>query len=150
MKAVQFLSLTGLAMLVLLGTSTLHAQEKEASEVFFIVEEMPVFKKGGLETFRNWVQKQVKYPEKAVKEGITGTVYANFVIDPEGKVGSINIVRSPNQILSDEAIRVLKTSPDWTPGKQRGQKVAVSCVIPIKFALNKDDKVEKKEIKDQR
>jgi len=111
---------------------------EEDAEVFFVVEEMPTFQGGNLEDFRNWVQKNVKYPDIAKVNGISGTVYANFTIDKAGKVENINIVRGVDPSLDDAVINVLKSAPAWVPGKQRGQNVKVAMAIPIKFMLDKD------------
>ncbi|MEA1875666.1 MAG: M56 family metallopeptidase [Bacteroidota bacterium] len=104
--------------------------------LIFIVEDMPIFDGKGVEHFKKWVQSQVKYPEEAKKKKISGTVYANFVINEEGKVESIKIVRGAHELLDKEVIRVIKLSPVWIPGKQRGKNVKVSMAIPVKFQLN--------------
>ncbi len=103
--------------------------------VFFIVEDMPTFDGKGLDHFRKWVQSQIKYPAKALKKNISGTVYSSFIINEEGKVESIKIVRGVHKLLDNEAIRVLKSAPAWIPGKQRGKSVSVSMAIPIHFKL---------------
>ena len=105
-------------------------------EVFYIVEEMPEFDGGGLEEFRNWVQNNIKYPEIAAQNGISGTVYISFIIDKEGKVSSPKIVRGVDPSLDNEVKRVLSSAPDWTPGAQRGKNVNVQMAIPVKFLLD--------------
>ncbi len=106
-------------------------------QVFLIVEDMPTFQGGTVENFRNWVQKNVKYPAEAKAKKISGTEYVSFVVDTMGKVSNITIVRSSSPILDEEVIRVMKSAPDWNPGKQRGQPVNVSFSIPVKFMLDK-------------
>ncbi len=104
-------------------------------EVFFIVENMPEFVGGGLEEFSNWVNQNVKYPQIAIQNGISGTVYVDFVIDKTGSVSSVKIAKGVDPSLDNEVTRVLKTSPAWTPGKQRGKLVNVKMSIPVKFML---------------
>lgn len=110
-------------------------EEKEEAEIFFIVEDMPSFKGEGLNGFRNWVMKNLNYPDIAAENGISGTVYVMFVVEPSGMVNKVTIMRSVDPSLDKEAIRVVKTSPKWTAGKQRGKPVRVAFTFPIKFML---------------
>lgn len=110
-------------------------EEVEEAEIFYIVEDMPSFKGGGLEGFRAWVMKNLEYPEIAAENGISGTVYVQFVVEPSGNVNKVTIMRGVDPALDKEAIRVVKTSPKWTPGKQRGEPVRVAFTFPIKFVL---------------
>lgn len=145
MKAMSLLSLTAILVAFSLAPPTVKAQEKK-KDVFVEVEDMPKFKDGGIETFRNWVLTQVKYPEEALKNNISGKVFTQFVVNKKGKVEHIKVIKSPNDLLSNEVIRVVKTSPDWTPGKQSGKAVDVSMTIPVIFKLDgKDKATEKKE-----
>jgi len=106
-----------------------------AGEVFFIVEEMPTFMGQELNGFRNWVLKQLVYPEAAAKKGIEGTVYVQFIVEPNGLVNKATIMRGVDPLLDAEALRVVKASPQWKPGKQRGKEVNVAFTFPIKFVL---------------
>lgn len=108
-------------------------EEEEDSKTFLVVEEMPEFKGGNLYTFRDWVQSNVKYPQIAMENSITGTVYVSFVVDRKGQVGNINIVRSVDPSLDEAVVNVLKSAPDWKPGMQKGKAVRVSFSIPVKF-----------------
>ena len=110
-------------------------EEQEEAEIFFIVEDMPSFKGKGLNGFRNWVMKNLQYPEIAAENGISGTVYVQFVVEPTGMVNKVTIMRSVDPSLDKEAIRVVKTSPKWVAGKQRGKSVRVAFTFPIKFVL---------------
>ncbi|MBE9510475.1 MAG: energy transducer TonB [Bacteroidetes bacterium] len=110
-------------------------EEEEEAEIFYIVEDMPSFKGKGLDGFRNWVMKNLQYPEIAAENGISGTVYVQFVVEPSGMVNKVIILRSVDPSLDKEAIRVVKTSPKWTAGKQRGKPVRVAFTFPIKFVL---------------
>lgn len=99
------------------------------------VEKMPIFEGGDLKTFRDWVQKNVEYPEEAQKAGIQGTVTVSFVVSKEGKVTSVEVLSSPDKLLSDSAVKVVASSPKWTPGVQSGDPHAVKMTIPVQFIL---------------
>lgn len=107
----------------------------EEDQPFLKVEEMPSFMGGDLMTFRNWVQSKVKYPQIAQENNISGRVLLMFVIERDGSLTNIQVLQTPDSSLSDEAIRVLKTSPKWKPGKQRNQTVRVKYTLPIDFRI---------------
>lgn len=106
-------------------------------EVFLMVDEMPQFMGGDLTTFRNWVMQNVRYPEEAMNKGIEGMVLVRFCVDKDGyiKEDMTGIIKSPDRLLSDEVLRVLNSSPQWVPGKQKGKNVIVQFVLPVNFKL---------------
>ena len=104
-------------------------------EIFVTAEEMPTFQGGDLSKFRNWVQGKVRYPQIAQENNISGRVLLMFVIERDGSLTNIQVLQTPDSSLSDEAIRILKTSPKWTPGKQRNQSVRVKYTLPIDFRI---------------
>ena len=110
-------------------------EEVEEEQIFFKVETMPSFMGGDIGTFRNWVQSKVKYPQLAQENNISGRVLLMFVVEKDGSLTNIQVLQTPDSSLSDEAIRVLKTSPKWTPGKQRNQSVRVKYTLPIDFRI---------------
>ena len=79
----------------------------------------------------------VKYPEAAVREGVQGRVMVDFIIDKEGKVTDVRVVRSVDPELDAEAVRVISASPKWKPGKLKGNKVRTSLTIPVEFRLTR-------------
>ncbi len=107
----------------------------EEPDFFVIVEDMPQFQGGGLDNFHKFILNQVIYPALPLENGIGGTVILSFIIDEKGKLTQIEILRNAHPELDKEAMRVLSSSPDWTPGKQRGNPVKVKFTIPIKFNL---------------
>jgi TonB family protein len=115
----------------------------EIGQTFLIVEEMPTFQGGKINDFRNWVQDNIKYPAEAKAAKKQGTVYVSFVIDTLGNPVNINLVRGSDPALDAEAIRVIKSSPAWQPGKQRSRKVNVSFSIPIAFILSENGEMIK-------
>ncbi len=102
---------------------------------FTVVEEMPTFQGGDVNVFRNWVQKNVKYPEEAARKGIQGKVFVRYIVDKEGSVQDVTILRGVDPSLDNEVIRVVKSSPVWSPGKQRGVIVPVKFSITVNFQL---------------
>ena len=113
------------------------AQEEEVVEepqVFFIVEDMPEFPGGEL-ALRKYIAENVRYPEQAKENDIQGTVFVRFVVDTDGSVKNVEVLRGVDPLLDKEAIRVVQSLPKWKPGKQRGKAVKVSHSVPIKFQL---------------
>ncbi len=113
------------------------AVEEEVVEdiPIYNAEEMPTFQGGGLNVFRDWVQKQLVYPRMAIENNIQGTVTLKFVIERDGSLSNIEELASPDRSLTEEATRVLKTSPKWEPGKQRNRPVRVFYTLPVQFRL---------------
>lgn len=103
--------------------------------IFTVVEVMPTFQGGDISHFRDWVQRNVKYPEVAAKNGIQGKVFISFVVDTDGIVSDAEILRGVDPSLDNEAIRVVKSSPEWGAGKQNGKLVNVRMSITVNFQL---------------
>ena len=87
-----------------------------------------------------WVYPYLKYPAEAVKDGIQGTVQVSFVIDKEGKVRDVEVVKSVDPRLDAEAVKVISASPKWRPARVNGQKVSSSMTIPVEFRREKKSK----------
>ncbi|MBP5667027.1 MAG: energy transducer TonB [Salinivirgaceae bacterium] len=110
-------------------------EEVEEEEVFYIVENMPEFP-GGDVALRTYIAQNVKYPEIAKENGLSGKVFVQFVINQKGEVQDVKIARGVDPALDKEAIRVVQNLPKWKPGSQRGKPVKVSYTVPINFQLN--------------
>jgi periplasmic protein TonB len=116
------------------GENLNAGQEGTASdEPFFLVEVMPSFKGGGLEKFREWVSKRTNYPQAAIDKKLRGTVNLTFIVEKDGSVSNVTVVKSVDPLLDNEAVRAISESPKWTPGLQRGQAVRVRYSIPMNF-----------------
>lgn len=102
---------------------------------FIKIAEMPSFLGGDINLFRNWVMSRLRYPQIAQENNISGRVFLRFVIDRDGTLTDIQELQSPHPSLLGEAIRLLKTSPKWRPGKQRDMYVRVVYTIPIDFSI---------------
>ena len=117
-------------------TITDDEEEIEEEEVFYIVEDMPTFNGGDPATeFRKYIAQNLRYPEIAAENGISGRVIVQFAVDKTGQVVDAVVVRSVDPALDKEAIRVVMSSPKWTPGRQRGKAVKVLFTFPINFVL---------------
>jgi len=110
-------------------------EEVAEEEVFFIVEDMPSFQGKGHEAFREYIARNLRYPEIAAENGISGRVYVQFAINSKGQLVDCIVVRGIDPALDKEAVRVVMSSPNWVPGKQRGKAVKVQFTFPINFVL---------------
>ena len=122
-----------------------YAKEKLAKspdDVFVVVEEQPQFP-GGTQAMMKFLGENIIYPAEAHKNGIQGRVIVNFVVNKDGSLSDINIVRGQDPLLDAEAMRVISTMPNWKPGMQRGEAVNVRYTLPIVFRLQGDKGVEK-------
>ena len=95
----------------------------------------PKFKKGGLDVFLLWVKDNIAYPRSSVKYKEQGSITLYFIVNTEGEVTDVKVLRGINSQLDREAVRVLNSSPRWTLGKQNGKPVCVEFVLPISFSL---------------
>ena len=114
-------------------------------EVFVDYEQQPMFP-GGETALLKFLQENVKYPPKAVKDSIQGRVVVQFLIDPAGCVGEVKVVRSVSEELDAEAVRVVKTLPRFVPGRLFGKAVSAWYTLPVSFKLQ--DKLEPAKPKD--
>lgn len=107
---------------------------------FVSVEKIPEFP-GGQAKFNQYISKVIRYPSAAQAQNIQGKVFASFVVDKDGSLNDIKIVRTPKggDLLGEEALRILKTCPKWNPGIQNGRPVSVRFTIAINFSLQFDD-----------
>ena len=122
------------------------ARDSVGGEVVFVdYEQQPQFP-GGETALLKYLQENIKYPPKALKDSIQGRVVVQFVVDKAGSVGEVKVVRSVNKDLDDEAVRLIKTLPKFYPGRQNGQAVAVWYTLPVTFKLQ--DKQEQEKPKD--
>ena len=113
----------------------------DEEEVFYIVEEMPKFNNGdpAIE-FRKYIGQNLRYPKEEAEKGISGRVIVQFIINADGSVSDAEVVRGISPGIDREAIRVVESSPPWTPGRQRGIAVAVKIAFPMNFII--DDRKE--------
>jgi TonB family protein len=110
--------------------------EEDSMEVYSFVEQMPEFP-GGDKAVREFIAKNIKYPRVSCYEGgIEGKVYCRFIIEKDGTVSNVTIIRSLDPMVDKEAVRVIESMPQWIPGKQNGKPVRVSYVVPVVFKMH--------------
>jgi protein TonB len=110
-------------------------EESNEPDFFTIVEDMPAFP-GGDAALLKYIASNVEYPPIAKENGITGVVYVSYIVDKDGSIKDVKVVRGADPFLDKEAVRVVKTLKGYKPGKQRGKPVPVQFTIPIRFVLN--------------
>ena len=101
---------------------------------------------GGIPALMDFLNENIKYPEQAEREGIEGRVVAGFIVERDGSVSNIEILKSVHPLLDAEVVRVLSLMPNWIPGRQNGQPVRVKYSLPITFRLISDDESAKVKI----
>ena len=109
-------------------------KHEEESKVFDVVEQMPSFP-GGNGALLEYLATHVKYPVVAQKNGVQGRVIVSFVVERDGSITDVRVVRSVDPSLDREAARVVSSMPRWTPGKQNGSAVRVKYNVPVMFKL---------------
>lgn len=109
-------------------------EPEDTEEIFTIVEEPTEFP-GGPAALVKFLTSNVKYPEIAMENGIQGRVMVKFVVERDGSVSNVDILRGVDPALDKEAVRVVKSMPKWKPGKQRGKPVRQSFQVPVVFRL---------------
>ena len=108
--------------------------KEEETKVFDVVEQMPSFPGGDAELMK-YLSTHIKYPVVAEENGIQGRVIATFVVERDGSISDVKVIKSVDPSLDKEAIRVLKSMPKWIPGKQNGSAVRVKYTVPVTFRL---------------
>jgi TonB family protein len=142
-KTIKFHSKDGTETLSLLpdGSTVIIYQDTSKEnipdnneEVFIIVDQHPQYP-GGDEARLEFLRNNIVYPAEAKEQGIQGTVYIGFIVEKDGTVSNVKIVRGVHKLIDDEAIRATKLMPNWIPGIQKGKVVRVSYNMPIKFTI---------------
>ena len=106
--------------------------------IFEVVEHMPEFTGGGMPALMEYLSKNIKYPEAAMKKGIQGRGIVQFVVEKDGSITNVKILRGVDPELDKEAVRVVSAMPKWKPGTQRGEAVRVRFTVPVMFRLTED------------
>lgn len=108
--------------------------KEEENKVFDVVEEQPSFP-GGQGALMQWLRDNIKYPVIAAENGIEGRVIVQFVVSKTGSISDVRVARGVDPSLDREAVRVVSSMPNWTPGKQNGTSVNVRYTLPVTFKL---------------
>lgn len=127
-----------MALMACFGLTTVSAQKtvvaKKNQQVFDVVEKMPEYPGGSAALFE-YLSTNVKYPVDAEKQKIQGRVLVTFVVNTDGSITDIEVVKKAFPSLDAEAVRVISGMPKWIPGEQKGQKVRVKYTVPLSFNL---------------
>ena len=110
------------------------AERKDTINVYDCVEQMPSFP-GGTQKLKEFIEENLRYPKELEETCIQGRVIVRFVVERNGKLSNVKVVKSVHPALDKEAIRIVKLMPRWIPGRQNGITVRVKCYIPIIFRL---------------
>ena len=110
-------------------------EEEEEAQIFTVVESMPTFPGGDVARIK-YLNENIQYPQMARESGIQGRVFVTFVVEKDGSVTDVRVLRGIGGGCDEEAVRVIKNMPKWVPGKQRGKPVRVQFNMPILFKLN--------------
>jgi protein TonB len=110
-------------------------ENTDALLVFTVTEHMPSFP-GGDDARQRFLLGNMRYPQEAKEKGIQGTVYVTFIVEPDGSVSNVRVLRGIGGGCDEEAIRVVQMLPKWNPGTQSGKAVRVLFNMPLKFSLN--------------
>ena len=133
MKKLVLMSLMAVFCLTTVSAQKTVVSQKN-DQIFDVVEQMPEYP-GGMQALFEFLKENIKYPEDAQKQKVEGRVLAKFVIETDGSISDIEVVKNAFPSLDAEAVRVIQAMPNWTPGKQKGQAVRVKYVVPINFNL---------------
>ena len=109
-------------------------EEVKEEQIFVFVEDQPGYPGGDAARIK-YLQENIKYPEMAKESGIQGIVYVTFVVEKDGRITSVKVLRGIGGGCDEEAVRVIKKMPRWKPGKQRGRSVRVQFNMPVRFVL---------------
>ena len=127
-----------MSLMAMLGLTTVNAQKtvvaQKNQQVFDVVEQMPEYP-GGMPALIDYLTQNVKYPSDAEKQKIEGIVIATFIVEKDGSISNVEVVKPVFPSLDSEAIRVITGMANWTPGKQKGETVRVKFTLPISFRL---------------
>lgn len=144
-----------LSVFMVLFCSLLQAQNVDSSQTsskkdtFYILDQLPVFP-GGDAALMTYLRNSISYPKEARDSAIMGTVFVTFVIETDGSVSNVKVLRGIGGGCDEEAIRVVEGMPNWTPGMQKGKPVRAQFNLPIRFIIDKtpaDSEISKKKKK---
>ena len=110
------------------------AERKDTINVYDCVEQMPSFP-GGSQKLKEFIEENLRYPKELEETCVQGRVIVRFVVERNGKLSNVKVVKSVDPVLDKEALRIVKLMPRWIPGRQNGITVRVKCYIPIIFRL---------------
>jgi TonB family C-terminal domain len=126
---------TGVEIMDYKEAEVVEEEVEEEAIPFQLVEQKPSFQGGDANEFSKWVNSKLVYPEIAKENGVQGRVTLQFTVEADGRVTNVKVLRGVDESLDKEAVRVVSSSPKWTPGRQRDRAVKVTYTFPVIFQL---------------
>jgi len=120
-----------------------YEQTQDSSTVFTLVEKMPEYP-GGMDSLMAHLSRTISYPSEAKEANIQGKVYVQFIVEKDGSLSDIQIIRGIGGGCDEEAINAVTSMTKWSPGEFRGKKVRVRFILPVNFVLRETNKKKKK------
>lgn len=128
---------------ILMHEESLSTQDTiEKEQVIYFYNDYPSFPGGNVQ---KWIAKNIKYPAEAIEKNIQGKVYVQFVIEKDGSITEVKVIRGVDPLLDAEAVRVVNNMPKWKPGTERGKPARISYTLPVNFFLPKNPKPQPQE-----
>ena len=129
-----------MSMMAVLCIMTMSAQKtvvsQKSQKVYDTVDQMPEFA-GGMSALIDYLSTNIKYPQDAIKQNLSGRVMVMFVVETDGSVSNVKVAKNVFPSLDAEAVRVVKAMPKWIPGRHKGKIVRVNYIVPIVFSIKK-------------
>ena len=129
-----------MSMMALLCIMTMSAQKtvvsQKSQKVYDTVDQMPEFA-GGMSALIDYLSTNIKYPQDAIKQNLSGRVMVMFVVETDGSISNVKVAKNVFPSLDAEAVRVVKAMPKWIPGRHKGKIVRVNYIVPIVFSIKK-------------
>lgn len=110
------------------------SQKVDENTVYALVDKMPIFAEGN-DQLQNFLKKNIKYPKESIDKKIEGTVFTNFIVEKNGEISNIKILKGIDSYCNDEVVRVIKLMPKWIPAQKANQNVRYSFNLPVRFTL---------------
>lgn len=131
------------------AASTIDTGHAAEGRVYTVVEIQPKYPGGQLALFR-FLSSNISYPLEAQEKGVQGVVYVQFIVNEDGTVSDVEVIRGVHALLDAEALRVVRMMPDWEPGYQSGKPVKVSYKLPLRFSLKSAESKREKRKRQRR
>lgn len=129
-----------MSMMAVLCIMTMSAQKtvvsQKSQKVYDTVDQMPEFA-GGMSALIDYLSTNIKYPQDAIKQNLSGRVMVMFVVETDGSISNVKVAKNVFPSLDAEAVRVVKAMPKWIPGRHKGKIVRVNYIVPIVFSIKK-------------
>ncbi|MBO4332107.1 MAG: energy transducer TonB [Paludibacteraceae bacterium] len=115
--------------------NTPEASEKDSNYVYVRIEQKPQFE-GGQQALLDYINKNLVYPKEAIEQKIEGKVLVSFIVNTDGSISDVEVVKSAGKLLDDEALRLVNEMPKWIPASNKGKKFRTKLTLPFNFKFN--------------